>query len=147
MRPLLRGPVRHPEIDGHGAFPSTDSFVVRNDPGEGTYLSKLDNSTLLPVIGCRLVQSATIRQGRVRADLSQKLTPVTLGWHVYGVSRERVSDIKGFRRGRSFLAAAKCAECQETMRFGYEAAASSVGAPMMLRNLTSSRDSSRETCI
>ena len=38
-------------------------------------------------------------------------------------------------------------EAASSVKQSYEAAASSVGAPMMLRNLISSRDSSRETCI
>jgi hypothetical protein len=44
MRPLLGGPVRHPEINGeHGAFPSADSFVCLERPRRGTFLSKLDS--------------------------------------------------------------------------------------------------------
>jgi len=43
--------------------------------------------------------------------------------------------------------ASKLCEAASSVKQSYEAAASSVGAPMMLRNLISSRDSSRETCI
>jgi hypothetical protein len=74
--------------------------------------------------------------------------PVTLGSHIYGLSGERVSDIEGLRSRCSFLARCKVPRVPGNLReTGYEAAASSLGAPMMLRNLSSSRDSSRETCI
>jgi hypothetical protein len=39
MRPLLWGPVMHPEMDGHGAFPSADSFVRQERARRGTFLS------------------------------------------------------------------------------------------------------------
>jgi hypothetical protein len=93
------------------------------------------------------VQSAPIRQ-RVRADLSQKLTPVMLGWHMHRVSRERVSVLEGNSEMTQLPGTLQRAQsARKLCEVGYEAAASSLGAPMMLRNLSSSRESSRETCI
>jgi hypothetical protein len=93
------------------------------------------------------VQSATIRQ-RVRADLSQKLTPVMLGWQMHRVSRERVSVLEGNSEMTQLPGTLQRAQsARKLCEVGYEAAASSLGAPMMLRNLSSSRESSRETCI
>jgi hypothetical protein len=149
MRALLGEPVRHPVMNGeHGAFPSADSFVHKERLRRGTLLSKLDNVDSTPGKSLAgLLQSATIRQ-RVRADLSQKLTPVMLGWQMHRVSRERVSVLEGNSEMTQLPGTLQRAQsARKLCEVGYEAAASSLGAPMMLRNLSSSRDNSRETCI
>src|SRR5215207_4085110 len=72
MRPLLGGSVRHPVINReHGAFPSANSFVCQERPSEGLSCPNWTVSTVLRVIACRPSESATIRQRRIRADLSQ----------------------------------------------------------------------------
>jgi hypothetical protein len=65
-----------------------------------------------------------------------------------GVSRERVSVIEVFSELTQLPGTLQRTQSARKRReAGYEAAASSAGAPMMLRNLSSSRESSRETCI
>jgi hypothetical protein len=53
--------------------------------------------------GCGRASAAcceTTSGRQVGATIPQKLTPVTLSWHVRGVSGERVSVIAGYPRGR-----------------------------------------------
>ena len=85
-------------------------------------------STLFPVVAAGLVQSATIlQQPRQTASLGDWASQTT-SWHS-AHTLHSVCRVPG------------------SYRTAYEAAASSAGAPMMLRNLSSSRESNRETCI
>jgi hypothetical protein len=71
-----------------------------------------------------------------------------LDWHMRGVSRERVSVFEGNSEMTQLPGTLQRAQrARKLCDAGYEAAASSLGAPMMLRNLSSNRESSRETCI
>jgi hypothetical protein len=109
------------------AFPSADSFVGQGRPGGGTLLSELDNLDFTPAM--RLSTASELRRFGNAAGRF---------WHRSVVGVTQLADALPYRG---------LAERQQTVQAGYDAAASSAGVPMMLRNLSSSRASNRETCI
>jgi hypothetical protein len=109
------------------AFPSADSFVGQGRPGGGTLLSELDILDFTPAM--RLWTASELRRFGNAAGRF---------WHRSVVGVTQLADALPIGAWQSVSKLCKA---------GYEAAASSAGVPMMLRNLSSSRASNRETCI